>query len=292
MKALLDATERSGARLVLIGDAGQIQPIEAGGAFPEMTRRLGAVELTEIRRQREAWARQAVRDFARGEAGSGLRAYAERGLLTVADDRQSAMEALIKAWRVRGVRSPEDQLIFTGTREEALILNRMAQAERQQAGALGQETLIGAYGDAFHVGDRVLFMQKSRLFDVENGTLGQVVGLDQNEKALRIRTDSGERVRIPLEQYEHLRLGYAMTTHKGQGATVDRAFILAGGAMQDRHISYVQTSRSRGETRLFVDRYEAGEKLTSLVRQMSLERAKEMAHTVQEQNSQRHRVRF
>ena len=44
-------------------------------------------------------------------------------------------------------------------------------------------------------------------------------------------------------------------------AEIDRLiydFVLAGGGMQDRHLTYVQASRARGETRLFIDRLEAG----------------------------------
>lgn len=281
MNQLVESTERSGARLVLVGDAKQLQPIEAGGPFAEIERRLGATELTEIRRQRDEWARQAVRDFAAGDAGKGLHAYAERGLLTIADDPRAAQRALIEAWKTQGVRAPEEQLIFAGTRSDATLLNRMAQAERAHAGALGAEQVRGEHGDLFHAGDRVLFTRKSRLHGVENGSLGEVAAVNAATRSLAVRLDGGERVRISLDEYPHVRLGYAMTTHKGQGATVERAFVLAGGSMQDREISYVQASRARGETQIFTDRLEAGERLTQLVREMSRSRQKELAHVVQ-----------
>lgn len=280
MEALVRATEGSGARLVLVGDAGQLQPVEAGGPFAEIQRRLGATELTEIRRQREEWAREAVRAFAAGKARQGLQAYAERGLLNVAEDRREAMGALLDAWKERGLRAPEESLIFTGTREEAGLLNRLAQGERREAGALGEEHLTAPGGGLFYVGDRVLFTQKSPLLGVQNGSLGEIVSLDAARNELSVRLDTGSRVWVPLEEYEHLRLGYAMTTHKGQGATVERAYILAGGPMQDREISYVQASRAREVTGIFVDRMEAGEALTDLVRSMNHSRRKELAHTL------------
>ena len=52
MQRLVEATERRGARLVLVGDDGQLQSIEADLPFAEIRRRLGATELTEIYRQR------------------------------------------------------------------------------------------------------------------------------------------------------------------------------------------------------------------------------------------------
>jgi conjugative relaxase-like TrwC/TraI family protein len=287
MKALVEATERNGARLVAVGDARQLQPIEAGGPFSEMQRRLGAAELTEIRRQREDWAREAVHDFADGLAGRGLRAYAERGLLTITDDRHEAMKALVASWKEGGIRSPEEQLIFSGTREEAVMLNRLAQQERRDAAVLGEESLAAPGGGIFYTGDRVLFTRKSRLLGVENGSLGEIASLDTQTKELFVRLDTEERIRVPLEDYEHVRLGYAVTTHKGQGATVERAFVLAGGPMQDREISYVQGSRARGDTRIFVDRAEAGEGLVELIRHMNHSRQKELAHVLQARSNTR-----
>jgi ATP-dependent exoDNAse (exonuclease V) alpha subunit len=126
----------------------------------------------------------------------------------------------------------------------------------------------------------VLFTQKSRPLGVENGSMGEVLWVDPETKQIGVQLDRGSWVRVPLEEYAHVHLGYAVTTHKGQGATVERAFILAGGPLGSREISYVQASRSRGATQIFVDRAEAGERLTQLVRTMSTSRQKEMAHSL------------
>lgn len=281
MARLVSLVEEAGAKLVLVGDARQLQPIEAGGVFPEMAKRLGAAQLDQIVRQREEWAREAVVSFASGDAREGLRAYAQRGLLSVAEDARGAREELIARWKPGGIHTPEDQLIFTGTRLDGVALNRMAQEERRKAGVLSDES-VRVGGDNFHVGDRVLFTQKSTLLGVVNGSMGEVTGLDAGKGALSVRLDDGGQARFRIEDYNHLKLGYAMTSHKGQGATVERAFVLAGGSMQDREISYVQTSRSRGDTHIFADRETAGDHLERLVRQMSESRAKETAHAVAE----------
>ena len=85
---------------------------------------------------------------------------------------------------------------------------------------------------------------------VVNGDLGTVTA-SQN-RTLSVRLDDGREVRVPVEGYPHLRLGYAVTTHKAQGMTVERAFVLTGGIMTDREITYVQASRARGTTRWYV----------------------------------------
>jgi len=281
MRELVEQTERSSARLVLVGDAKQLQPIEAGGPFAEMQKRLGAATLTDIRRQREEWARSAVKDFAAGDAEKGLEAFAKRGLLTVEADRRKAMGSLITAWKEQGIERPQDQMILTGTRKEAAILNRMAQEERQKAGRLtGDGIAIPGTNERLYEGDRLLFTKKSRLHGVQNGSLGNVIEADAPKGTLTVRLDNDDRVHFSLNDYCDVRPGYAMTTHKGQGATTEWGFILAGGAIQDREISYVQASRSRAETRIFIDTDEAGENLTRLVKQMTTSRQKAMAHSI------------
>ncbi|MGH7358412.1 MAG: MobF family relaxase, partial [Candidatus Rokuibacteriota bacterium] len=77
--------ERARAKLVLIGDPEQLPAIEHPGGFRALVDRLGALELTEVRRLRDPVERAAV-GLIRLERGSAaLAAYSERGALTLAD---------------------------------------------------------------------------------------------------------------------------------------------------------------------------------------------------------------
>lgn len=105
--------------------------------------------------------------------------------------------------------------------------------------------------------------------------------------------------------YEGLSLDYAMTTHLGQGQTVENAYVLLGGKMTDRELSYVQMSRHKKQLFLYADQAATGMELTSLahavrpvaernacrvappdyaslVRDMQLSRTKELATSVHE----------
>ena len=276
MEQIVTLCEKAGAKLVLVGDHRQLQAVDAGAPFRVISERVGVVELREITRQRETWAREAVEDLAQGKAESALIEFQKRGLLTVADNREAAMRELVRDW-CRQVTSPRDALIFAGTRYETTILNRLCQEARLHACEHVSDE-ININGNHFFVGDRVLITQNNSALLVRNGNMGTVIGLDAAKSHLQVDLDSGYRVTIDAAQFPHLALGYAVTTHKGQGQTVESAYILAGGTMTDRELSYVQASRARGKTRLYTDADSAGPELAELVKQMTTSRAKDMAH--------------
>jgi Ti-type conjugative transfer relaxase TraA len=283
MEAVVRAVREAGGRVVLVGDARQLQPIEHGGPFAALGRLLGEASLVQIQRQKDEWAREAVKDIAAGCAGLAVREFIARGLFHVSDDRELAMGELIRVWREEGLTRPDTALIFAATNREARDLNRLAQAERRQGGSLGEPAAALA-GDLLHVHDRVMFTRNSRALGVMNGDLGTVLKL-VGENLLVVRLDSSAVVTVPLADYEHLRLGYCLTAHKGQGVTCDRAYVLLGDEMQDLHLSYVQASRARTETHLFTDRVSAGDELSDLVRGMQQERQKTLAHDVADESS-------
>ncbi|MEI2804433.1 MAG: AAA family ATPase [Albidovulum sp.] len=265
LAALIEVTREAGAKLVLAGDRRQLQPVEAGGLFRAIAERLETASLTEIRRQAEPWAREAVHAVAEGRAGAALRAYDERGLLHVGETKAEAIRALVSAWAEAGRQNPHDsRLMLAGERADVRALNHQAREHLRQTGHLGQgQTIATEHGPrAFAVGDRVVCTRNSTPYGVRNGQLGTLEGIESRREGalLRVRLDEGGRVAtLPTARYGHLDHGYALTTHKAQGATVDRAFVLAGGKLADRELGLVQLSRHRRDARVFVDRshYEA-----------------------------------
>ena len=275
MERLVSLTQQADAKLVLVGDYRQLQAIDAGGPFRAICRQLGAVELNEITRQRESWAREAVMELAMGDADSALARFKSRGLLTISKDRNQAMQALVRDWHQSGTSA--DSLIFAGTRMETTILNRLCQAKRLEHGELGKKRLeVGR--ESLHVGDRVVFTRNNASLLIRNGNTGTVIGICEETRQIRVELKNGYRLAVCLDTFDDLNLGYAVTTHKGQGQTVESAFVLAGDAMTDRELSYVQGSRSRGETRIYTDEIAAGDRLEILSRKMRKSRAKDLAH--------------
>lgn len=278
-----------GAKLVLIGDGKQLQPIGPGAPFIELGARYGQAELQDIRRQNDAWARRAVKDVAEGNAQAALDEFVARGLVTVKDTKRDVMSALIKDWYED--RTPlKEKLILAATRAEVDSLNSLAQAVRLEKGEIGGESIV-INGTAFYVGDSVRFTGNHRSMGVTNRAKGEVEMLDATDSRVTIRLDSGERVSFNPESMSDIALGYATTTHSAQGSTSTRSYILAGGTMQDREMSYVQASRAREQTKFYMTRLESGDEIAHLAREMERSRQKDMASTVLRVNAEKYNER-
>lgn len=239
---------KAGAKVVLLGDDKQLAAIEAGAAFRGVVQRVGAAEITEVRRQKHAWMREAGQQLARGSVADGLAAYAERGHVKISDSREAAREALAAAYVAdQGTGS---QIILAHSNKDVQALNeavREARKERDElAGAARFMTERG--GREFAQGDRLVFLRNDRELDVKNGTLGTVEQAEDGRLAVRL--DSGEMREFSAGQYAAVDHGYAVTIHKAQGVTVDRAYLLATPGM-DRSLAYVGMTRHREAVTLF-----------------------------------------
>jgi len=253
LERMLEAAQKAHAKVVLVGDPEQLQAIEAGAAFRGVIGQVGMVELTQVRRQREGWAREATQQLASGRTAEALQAYDARGAVIAAPTREAAQEQLLAAWSQDRQRAPaEARLILAYTREGVKELNAQAREILKGEGRLasGQSVQTTRGVREFAAGDRILFLRNERSLGVRNGTLGTVERLGSG--ALQVRLDGPEETRIAVEtkDYADFDHGYASTVHKSQGATVDRTYVLASGYF-DRHTSYVALSRHREAATLF-----------------------------------------
>jgi Ti-type conjugative transfer relaxase TraA len=280
----VEEVERRGAKLVLVGDHEQLQAIGAGSPFRAIAERIGAVELSEIRRQKEDWQRQASIAFATHRTGEGLSAYAERGQVHFADDMESAREALVRDYLADREERPEgSRVALAHRRVDVWAINHAIRRELQARGALAtgdveEPNQSGYAGQAperessnreivyqtndgkrgFAPGDRIVLLENNRDLGVKNGMLGTVTAVEPDAIQVRLDGAGPSRARvisIPARSYQSFDHGYATTIHKAQGATVDRAFVMASTTM-DRHLTYVAMTRHREAVGLYVGRHE------------------------------------
>ncbi|MNS37673.1 ATP-dependent RecD-like DNA helicase [compost metagenome] len=272
MRRVLDAAERGGAKVVMVGDPEQLQAIEAGAPFRRLVERHGAMEITEVRRQRDEWQRAATRELATGRTQAAIERYDAAGAVHGHDTRDEARRALVADWMADRARDPAaSQMLLAYTRADVAELNRLAREVLRAAGSLGPDQAVETTkGErAFAAGDRVMFLRNERSLGVKNGTLGTLTALGRSEMAVRL--DDGRNLRFDRKEYADLTHGYAATIHKMQGATVDRAYVLASRHM-DRHAAYVAMTRHRDATKLRYGREDFATR-EELARMVGLRRA-------------------
>ena len=276
MERVLSQARDAGAKVVMVGDPEQLQAIEAGAAFRSVTERHGAAEITEIRRQREDWQRDATRALATGRTGEAIHAYDQGGMVHAADTREQARAELVDGWdRARQAEPGKSRIILTHTNAEVQSLNGEARDRLRASGDLGDDVAVKTErGERqFATGDRIMFLRNERGMGVKNGTLATIERV--SPEGMAVRLDDGRGVAFDTKDYAHVDHGYAATIHKSQGVTVDRAHVLATPGM-DRHSAYVGMSRHRDSAQLHYGRDDFTDQ-RQLVRALSRDRGKDMA---------------
>jgi Ti-type conjugative transfer relaxase TraA len=276
MERVISEAGQRGAKVVLVGDPEQLQAIEAGAAFRATAERHGGVEITDIRRQRDDWQRQATRELATGRTAEAIAAYGERGRVHAAETREQARGELIDRWDRDRAGSPDaSRLILTHTNDEVRDLNLAARERLRSAGELGDDVIVATErGERqFAAGERVMFLRNERSLGVKNGTLGRVDSVTAARMAVML--DDGRSVAFDIKHYAAIDHGYAATVHKAQGVTVDRVHVLATPGL-DRHAAYVALSRHRDSVELHYGEDDFADQ-GKLVRALSRERGKDMA---------------
>ena len=263
------AGEASSAKLILIGDRKQLQPIAAGAGLAIIGRAVSGASLTTVRRQRGSTLRHAVEHLARGAVSEAWGSLNASGAITHVQGSQVAITAAVDAWEAeRGAKPKAEHLLLARTNASVRAINTEVRRRRRERGELeGEDVEVQAAtpsGQVFAlplaVGDRLRFGTRVDALGVVNGTTGVIAAIEtRGDGHARIQALIGEKVttfdtRDFVDRCGQVRLAhdYASTVFSAQGLTVESCTVLVEPSF-DRHDIYVAASRSRGATRLVVD---------------------------------------
>ena len=248
---LLDAVERVNGKLVLVGDHRQLPELEAGGTFRALVHRGLAIELTENRRQREAWERRALDQLRDGQADAALEAYDTHGRIHLGSTADEIRRRLVADWDE--LRGSGEAVMIARRRSDVADLNRRARNLLREAGELGGKEL-----DGFAAGDLVVVKRNDASLGVTNGDRGRIAAVDLGRQRLLIRFGDAEIavdrdwLMTPTTHGDRpLVHGYAITCHVAQGLTVDRALVLGDEGLTSE-VGYTAMSRGRLSNDLYV----------------------------------------
>jgi AAA domain/TrwC relaxase len=262
---LLEHAQQAQAKVVLVGDDRQLAAIDAGGGFRALRLRLGASELTENRRQQQAWEREALDLVRSGLVEDAVAAYQAHDRVVAADSKPAATLALLTDWWTAYQEANHDPaqevVVLAARRTEVDRLNTACQELLASQGRLGSDRLQ-VQDRQLAVGDRVVCGHNAIAeLGVANGSRGTITALDPQARILTIRLDDtdGQEVTLPRsyldgrgrgERNRRVDLAYATTGHRAQGLTRGRALVRLTGS-EDVNWLYVQLSRARQDTRLY-----------------------------------------
>lgn len=292
MAYFVETAVRMGAKLVLIGDPEQLQPIEAGASFRAIVERIGYAELERIYRQREEWMRGASLDLARGNVAKAIGAYNGHGRIIGEKLKAQAITSLIAAWDFE-YDPAKSTLILAHLRRDVRELNRLAREKMVERGVVGEGHAFRTEDGtrAFDVDDRIVFLKNDSALGVKNGMLARVIEAAPGRIVAEVG-EGNDRRHIAVEQrlYRNVDHGYATTIHKSQGATVDRVKVLASLSL-DRHLTYVAMTRHREDVTLFYGE-RSFKKAGGLEHILSRKRAKETTLDYERGTLYRQALRF
>jgi hypothetical protein len=254
---LVSAAATSGSKILLLGDHAQMSSVEAGGAFSLLVKDRGDLvpELTDIRRFSSEWEKAASIELRAGNT-SAIDAYETHDRVT-SGDRESLLDAIYAAWKA-DVAAGRSSLMIAGDTATVTELNRRARIGRVAEGAVTDSGLVIADGPRAGVGDEIVTRQNNRLLTtgkswVKNGDRFVVAATNPDGSMAVRRASSGAEVVLPADYVaQHVELGYATTSYRSQGRTVDTTHSLVSPTTT-REVLYVAATRGHESNILYVD---------------------------------------
>jgi ATP-dependent exoDNAse (exonuclease V) alpha subunit len=102
------------------------------------------------------------------------------------------------------------------------------------------------------IGDRVVFMKNDRGLNVKNGQTGTIREISEDGK-VTVSLGKETRTFSIRSQYNYLDYGYALTTYKSQGQTIDRVIYHADTRTVNFNEAYVAATRGRHDLKIYTD---------------------------------------
>jgi conjugative relaxase-like TrwC/TraI family protein len=252
---LFEVAHHAQAKVIAIGDPGQLASVQAGGWLSALSRELGGLRLSEVMRQRDTAERRALVALHDGRPSQYLdwAQHAER--IEAFGDRADACERALGEWAAALERVGLAQAVMIARENDTRAqLNRAARERLRALGLLGEEATYG--GVSLAVGDRVICRRNDQPLQLDNGTRGTV--RHSGEDRIVMETDSRLVRELPASYVaEHVEHAYALTGHGMQGATVEEAIVLASPRDLTAGWSYTALSRARERTRILIHEQQA-----------------------------------
>lgn len=255
--AIKQIAKENNAKVVYVGDERQLKGVGVGTPFSvevQKAEKNGSLTcLTEIFRQKDAYYKEAVIKASVGNTQEAIEMLEKKGWLKETTKNEAIKEITEKY--LRDVRNEKDSLVLADRNKDVERLNKEIHYRLKREGVVKDERVFVLRNSRSQpvereigVGERILFLRNDSRLDVKNGEIGFVRGIEENK--IKVEMKGGDIKTIDLSEYKHITYGYAMTTHKSQGQTVDNVYYLASNRTTQEAF-YVAISRGRENVSVF-----------------------------------------
>jgi len=246
-----------GAKVLLVGDHAQLQAVDAGGAFGLLVRdRDDAPELLDVRRFRNDWEKQASLQLRLGDTDAIDTYIAQERVVDGAHEQ--ILDTAYRAWLADRTGGKVSVLIAETT-DTVTELNDRARGDRilmrevDEGGVRLRDGTRASRGDVIITrhNDRRLALGRTW---VKNNDRWLVTAA-HDDGSLTVRRERSRwrtAITLPADYVaKNVDLGYAITAHRAQGATVDTAHAVVPPEMT-REALYVAMTRGREANTAYV----------------------------------------
>ena len=258
LSALVQQARDAGAKVLLVGDPGQLDAIDAGGTLGWLDRQGKTVRLSTIWRFEQKWEQDASLKLRAGDFAA-IADYDRHQRIQHGSYVDMVDEAYL-SWQ-SDLQDGKSSILIAADNDTVSMLNQRAQADRVIQGSVDAEhTVPLSDGSRAGAGDTVIARHNDRSITdssgdfIRNGTMLDVVRTVGRDGSLTaVRRDTGATIALGREYVEaSVELGYATTAHRSQGITVDTGHTVVTQGRLTRELLYVSMTRGRAGNHAYV----------------------------------------
>jgi len=228
---LLKAAEKQDAKVVFLGDRKQLASVEAGKPFAQLIDNGMAYEkIIEIRRQKDPLLKKAVY-----EAMDPRKIVDSLKKLDIAEipDRQNRLDRMVGDYLGLPSDMREKTLLLTATNDDRRTINEAVRAGLQKEGTLTGPavgtTILVSTGltraeldrvENYRIGQELRFGRQYKKLGVKNGDRAKIVGVDQKQGFLTVKTTDERQLTIDIFRYKNIELFNTETRSMQKGDTI------------------------------------------------------------------------
>lgn len=204
MRAFLDKVKPQD-RVLVIGDTGQHQGVDAGRPFEQMQDAgMRTSRLDQIMRQKDPGLLRAVEHLAKKETEIGVKMLADQGRIVQIADPIERIQAIAKDYAAR----PDNTIIVSPDNRSRQEINQAVRVELQTNGTLAKEgqtlntlahrsDMTGAdreWAARYHAGDVLKYTTGSKAEGLQRGSYATVLSTNAKDNTVTVQRADGQSV--------------------------------------------------------------------------------------------------